>query len=223
MITSSTSVSSLLQQLQQSVFSSLDTNADGVLSADEFSALGQNVPGAASSGPASSSGATATVQATSLAAAPPSFSSDILSSLLSLQNGDALSSFDPASPASNLVKGGDQNSDGTLSKTEFEQAYQSLGQAGGGLHHHHHHHGSVGGGSQTSAADNAFAAADTNGDGQVSTDELTNLLTQRQQQAETAAAQYQAVDSFTSSILNAVSNAANNLTTSPQTTTQVVA
>ncbi|MGA0599863.1 hypothetical protein ACO2Q3_04075 [Caulobacter sp. KR2-114] len=230
MTISSVNTSTLLQQLQQSLFNSLDKNADGVLSQSEFQSIGQNVPASANSAGSSSSTSTTTTQATSLSMAPQGFSDAILQSLLSLQTDsssslgqdpflnpqgqDALSSFDPASAASNLESA--YGTDGSMSKSQFESAYQGLqssDQSGsvGGRHHHHHHHVEASDGSSSasasttsssSQADSDFAAADSNGDGSLSTAELSSYLSSQQQKAEQGVAQYQAVSDLVGGLMS---------------------
>jgi len=253
MTISSVNTSTLLQQLQQSLFSSLDKNADGVLSQSEFESIGQNVPASANSAGSSSSTSTTTTQATSLSMAPQGFSDAILQSLLSLQTDsssspgqdpflsqqgqDALSSFDPATAASNLE--GAYGTDGSMSKSQFESAYQSLqssDQSGsvGGHHHHHHHHmeassgsSSTGSSSSTSQADSVFAAADSNGDGSLSTSELSSYLSSNQQTAEQGVAQYQAVSDlvsgFMTDLMSALKSQASTSTSTASTTTATTA
>lgn len=217
---SSVNVSTLLQQMQQSLFSSLDKNADGVLSQSEFQSIGQNVPGSANTAASSASTGTSTVQATSLAVSAQSFSNEILKSLLSLQSdgtsslgqdpflaqdGSAPTSFDPASAASNLEQS--YGTDGSMTQSQFESAFQSLSgdsAQGSGQVGHHHHHGPPppDGGDPTQQADAAFKAADSDGDGKLSTSELTSYLTSQQQAAEQGVAQYQAASSLISGFMS---------------------
>ncbi len=228
MTISSVNVSTLLQQMQQSLFGSLDKNADGVLSQSEFQAIGQNVPASANTAASSGAAGTSTVQAASLSAPSQGFSSEILQSLLSMQNSGALSSFDPASAASNMEQ--TYGSNGSMTQSQFESAVQGLGsnsnqgpgQVGG--HHHHHHHHSEGTASSTQAADTTFQAADANGDGALSTSELTGYLSTRQQAAQQGVAQYQAtsdlMSGFLSNLLSAVGGGSTAGATA--TTTQAV-
>ncbi|MBS0410187.1 MAG: hypothetical protein JSR86_09755 [Proteobacteria bacterium] len=253
---SSINVSTLLQQMQQSLFSSLDKNADGVLSQSEFQSIGQNVPGSANTAASSASTSTSTVQATSLAVSAQSFSNEILKSLLSLQsvgtsslgqgpclsqNSDALTSFDPASAASSLEQS--YGTDGSMTQSQFESAYQSLGD--GRVGHHGHHHGpppppppdatdsgqstdtlSSTSQNSTSQADAAFTAADSDGDGKLSTAELTSYLTSQQQVAQQGVAQYQAASSlisgFMSDLLAALKDASTTTASTSATTTTAV-
>lgn len=237
MTVSSVNTSSLLQQMQQSLFSSLDKNADGVLSQSEFDAIGQNVPGSANSAGSTSSSSTTTTQATSLSMATQGFSDAILQSLLSLQTDssssssgtDPLTSFDPATAASSLES--TYGTDGSMSKSQFESAYSSLqgtGQSGSASGHHHHHHhmqassdSSSTGSSSTSQADSDFAAADTDGDGSLSTSELTNYLSSQQQSAEQGVAQYQAASDLLGGFMKDLMSALqqNNTTSSTASTT----
>lgn len=218
---SSVNVSTLLQQMQQSLFSSLDKNADGVLSQSEFQSIGQNVPGSANTAASSASTSTASVQATSLAVSSQSVSNEILRSLLSLQSegssacgqdpllaqsDSALASFDPASAASSLEDS--YGTDGSMTQSQFESALQSLSggsaQGSGQVGHHHHHHGPppADGGDPTQQADAAFTAADSDGDGKLSTSELSTYLSSQQQTAEQGVAQYQAASSLISGFMN---------------------
>lgn len=252
------SVSSLLQQMQQSMFSSLDKNADGVLSQSEFDAIGQNVPASANTAASSASGAaanTSTVQATSLATTVQSFSSEILQALMSLQsdassttNADGLSSstaattlqlvdpsastgvnansdlssYDPASAASSLEAS--YGTSGSMTQSQFESALQGLGsdssQGSGQVGHHHHHHhmeDASSASSSTQTADSTFAAADSNGDGQLSTTELTSYLSAQQQTAEQGVAQYKATSDLISGFLsNLLSSGASAASTAAQ-------
>ena len=226
MTISSVNVSTLLQQMQQSLFGSLDKNADGVLSQSEFQAIGQNVPASANTAASSGAASTSTVQATALSAPSQSFSSEILQSLLSMQNSDALSSFDPASAASNMEQAYGTN--GSMTQSQFESAMKSLdsnsGQGGGRVGHHHHYHHSEGAASSTQAADQTFQAADANGDGNLSASELTGYLSAQQQAAQQGVAQYQAtsdlLNGFLSNLLSAVGGGSTPATTT--TATQAV-
>ena len=230
MTISSVNVSTLLQQMQQALFGSLDKNADGVLSQSEFQAIGQNVPASANTAASSGSAGTSTVQATALSAPSQSFSSEILQSLLSMQNSDALSSSDPASAASNMEQ--TYGSNGSMTQSQFESAVQGLGsnssqgsgqgpdQVGG--HHHHHHAPSQGAASSTQAADTTFQAADANGDGALSTSELTGYLSTQQQAAQQGAAQYKATSDLLSGLLSNLLSAAGGGSTAAATTTQAV-
>ncbi len=234
MTISSVNVSTLLQQMQQSLFGSLDKNADGVLSQSEFQAIGQNVPASANTAASSGSGGTSTVQSASLTASSQSFSSEILQALLSLQGGGSpglgqdaalaknasdLTSFDPASAASSLEQ--NYGSNGSMTQSQFESAMKSLdsnsGQGGGQVGHHHHHHHSEGAGS-TQAADQTFQAADANGDGQLSTSELGSYLSAQQQTAQQGVAQYQATSDLLSGFLSNLLSAAGGGSTAGATT-----
>jgi Ca2+-binding EF-hand superfamily protein len=233
MTISSVSASSLLQQMQQALFSSLDKNADGVLSQSEFQSIGQNVPASANSAASSSSTSTSTTQATTLSLAQSSFSNDILQSLLSLQNqaaasgeSDPLTSFDPASAASSLESS--YGTDGSMSKSQFESAYQSLSggdsSSGSGQvsHHHHHHHHEADAANSTQQADTDFTAADSNGDGQLSTSELTSYLTSSQQMAEQGVAQYQAASSLVNGLIGQLISSLNSSTSTTAAATASV-
>ena len=120
----STSTTTLLQQLQQSLFSNADANGDGNLSLSEFDSIGQNVQGTGNSTPSGTTDASSLLTASALTA------------LLALQ-----------------------------------QQSQSNGQSSGV--------GQTSGASSTPptggppSLDQRFANADTNGDGEISADELT--------------------------------------------------
>jgi Ca2+-binding EF-hand superfamily protein len=224
---SSVNVSTLLQQMQQSLFSSLDKNADGVLSQSEFQSIGQNVPGSANTAASSASTSTSTVQATSLAVSAQSFSNEILKSLLSLQSdSSALTSFDPASAASSLEQS--YGTDGSMTQSQFESAFQSLSgdsAQGSGQVGHHHRHGPPppDGGDPTQQADAAFKAADSDGDGKLSTSELTSYLTSQQQAAEQGVAQYQAASSLISGFMSDLLAALKDGSTTTASTTAATA
>jgi Ca2+-binding EF-hand superfamily protein len=110
----STSSSTLLQQLQQSLFSNADTDGDGSLSLSEFESVGQNVQGGGKTTPSGSTDASSLLTASSLTA------------LIALQQ-----------------KG---ENHGAPSTTSISDGPPALGQR--------------------------FAAADANGDGEISGDEL---------------------------------------------------
>lgn len=237
MTLSSVNVSTMPQQMQQALFSSLDKNADGVLSQSEFQSIGQNVPASANTAASSASTSTATVQATSLATSSQSFSSEILQALLSLQtngssscssqdpllaqNSSDLASFDPASAATNLEQ--TYGSNGSMTQSQFESALQNLNsessQGSGQVGHHHHHHPPEDAASTAQAADKTFQAADANGDGQLSTTELSSYLSMRQQTAQQGVAQYQAASDLLSGFLSNLLAAVSGTSTTAATTT----
>ncbi|HEX7759415.1 MAG TPA: hypothetical protein VF459_07935 [Caulobacteraceae bacterium] len=168
------------------------------------------------------------MQATSLATSSQSFSSEILQALLSLQtsgssglgqdamlsrNESDLTSFDPASAASSLEQA--YGTDGSMTQSQFESALQGLDQAG----HHPPPPPPEDATSATQAADAAFTAADANGDGQLSTTELTSYLSSQQQTAEQGVAQYKAASDLLSGFLSDLLSAISGTTTTAATTT----
>ena len=149
---SSVGGASALQQLQAALFKSADVNNDGQLSSDEFSALGQDLQGA---------GKNASVSITLNTASPAqNFSSDTLSSLLSLQQ----QSQDDH--AEKLFASADADGDGKVTADELTKALEA-------------HAPKDASGADASGAPSAADIAakmikdgDTNGDGSLSLDEM---------------------------------------------------
>lgn len=196
MSVSSIGGSSGLQAMQQLLFSTLDTNQDGQISSDEFSAMGQSAPSDA--GQTSHSGG---------ASASDRFGGETLASLVSAQSqsrfdaadadGDGKLSVDEiaagiaakAPPgasgdagqmAANYLEKADTDGDGSVSQAEFAAARPA---------HHGHGHGgpppaetadASGGASSSASAGSGDSAAqnpaDTNGDGVVSASELAAYM-----------------------------------------------
>lgn len=127
------------------IFSRTDTNSDGKISLDEFQSIGQNVPAGTTSS----------------------------------ANSDRTSLFQQI----------DADGDGSVSKDELtsygqkltnqlQSAMLQLQELSGGRHGHHHHEGAsqasptADGGQASGSVDGLFKAADANGDGAISKDEL---------------------------------------------------
>lgn len=145
-----TSAASLLQ-MQQAMFSKADVNADGQLSQDEFTAIGQKMPGGGKNGGAQNLSGRSGVNF--------GFSSETLGSLLSLQQ----SSGDSASRAAEIFAGADSDSDGALSAEELAADIAAHAPPGGE-------------GIDTSdMAARMIADGDANGDGSLSADEFAGL------------------------------------------------
>ena len=73
--------------------------------------------------------------------------------------------------AQQLMSAIDANKSGTLDKTEFSQAAQTLAKSSGKT--------------DTSGVDTAFSKMDSNGDGSISSDEMLNAIKQATNQAQT--------------------------------------
>ena len=189
MITAALGALPLISQVGQGLAATLKQDLSSFLALGQG---GQNVPGSATSDSAPSS------QAGGPAPSPPSFPAlaqtfrhDATNLLLSLQGATtSLSSASPSTIASDLIQAINPNGDGTITKAQFEAAFQNLATAGG---HHGHHFGWVQG--STQFADQLFSSIDSNGDGQLTGAELTSFIGQAQQQA---ASRYQAAQSLVS-------------------------
>lgn len=187
--------SSALQQQLQAMFAKADANADGQLSSDEFSSIGQNLQSGGSSGSAR--------EMRGRGGGGENFSAATMGSLLSMQeiqashearateifsgadaDGDGTltadelaadmaahappgASGDTADMAANLIAGADADGDGVLSLDEFKSARPAGPPPGGG--------GMPMGGAEEDE-DASTDALDTNGDGTISMSELLASL-----------------------------------------------
>lgn len=196
--------SSLLRQLQQTMFKTADADGDGALSSSEFGSIGQSLPGGGNNVSAKGmSGRASSAQ---------DFSAETLGSLLSVQesrdsrsaeifasadaNGDGTitadelaadmashapkgAGGDTSQMAADLVSRADKDGDGVLSADEFKAAAPKGGPRGAG--------GPPPGPPPTEQADSrssasgggsqkTYDAADTNKDGTVSMSELLASL-----------------------------------------------
>ena len=145
------------------IFASLDTNGDGSISKDEFSAFQSALAGRLQDTQSGSQ----------------TGSTEFLLSLLqsagqigstSTAAGTTASSTSQQGTVDDIFNKMDANGDGSISKDEFKKALS-------GTHHHHFHHhtnASTQAGSST-LADQLFAQIDTNGDGSMSKDELATF------------------------------------------------
>ena len=159
----STSPATLLQQLQQSLFSNADANGDGNLSLSEFDSIGQNVQGGGNTTPSGSTDASSLLTASALTA------------LLALQQQNQPSGTSPAAGASTPPHGkpsldqrfanADTDGDGEISAAELTTDMAKHAPSG----------------DVTASSDAAGASAkvlaklDTNGDGQISKSEFAAM------------------------------------------------
>ena len=175
--------SSSSQQYQPLSFNTADTDQDGSLSLDEFSAIGQNVPGGNngldSSGiqklfSAIDADGDGKISPTEAKTAFDKLSSAVQSQLLGVQEQSGGGA--PPSPA-NAFAAADTDKSGGLSLDEFKAAASKHGGHG----HHAHAVSKSDDPSSTQSADSdplqaLFNQIDTNGDGTVSQDELTSAF-----------------------------------------------
>ncbi|MBX3479825.1 MAG: EF-hand domain-containing protein [Caulobacter sp.] len=145
-----TSSASLLQ-MQQAMFSKADVNQDGQLSQDEFTAIGQKMPGGGKNGGAHHFSGRSSVNF--------GFSAETLGSLLSAQQ----SSNDSTSRAAEIFAGADSDSDGVL--TADELAADMAAHAPPGRE----------GVDTSDMAARMIADGDADGDGQLSAEEFASL------------------------------------------------
>jgi Ca2+-binding EF-hand superfamily protein len=147
----SSTLTQQLRQLQQSMFTTADADADGSLSLSEFQSIGQNVQGGGERPPP---------PAMSGQGGPgASFSGDTLRSLMSVQM--------LGSDAGSILTSADGDSDGLLSSEEISSALAANApdQAKGlGL--------------ESQMADDMIAALDADADGALSSDEIASGLSQ---------------------------------------------
>jgi Ca2+-binding EF-hand superfamily protein len=202
----STSSSTLLQQLQQSLFSNADADGDGSLSLSEFESVGQNVQGGGKTTPSGSTDASSLL------------TSSALNALIALQQHSQAHQTSPSSSTSHgrpslddRFAAADANGDGEISADELK-ADMAVAAAANGRdpsaavltkldtdgdgsisksefaamkpHHGGHHHGPPSGvesadasTSSSGSGSTSFDPADTNKDGTVSADELVASLT----------------------------------------------
>lgn len=159
---SSVSISSYMQQIQQSLFKKADSDGDGSLSLDEFSAAGPAKDAGSANAAAKADKAAKLFKAldtdgdgqvsqSEMEALTSKLSSSTQSSLISLQQSDQGSS----DPLSSLLSKADTDGDGSLSLDEFTAAKPK-------------------GASDENAA-KVFADMDKDGDGKVSSDEISGF------------------------------------------------
>ena len=136
--------SSLLRQLQQTMFKTADADGDGSLSSSEFSSIGQSLPGGGNNVSARGmSGRASSAQ---------DFSAETLGSLLSVQE-----SRD--SRSAEIFASADTNGDGTVTADELAADMASHAPKGGS-------------GDTSQMAADLVSRADTDGDGVLSADEF---------------------------------------------------
>lgn len=159
---------------------------------DLLSSLGSKLTGSATTGV--KSGSSFTVNGpTSLNSIPasggtPNLSPATFNALLAAQDGSqTLATTSPSDSLKDLASLLDGNSDGKISKAEFED---KLGA----------------GGTNFKAADDVFAKLDANNDGSVTLDEMSSAL--RNHRAATAAHSYNLVEQLAETQANALSTAA---------------
>lgn len=150
-ITSAGSSTSLaqLRQLQQAAFKTADADGDGQLSLTEFQSIGQNVQGSeGQKGPPPMRGG---------GGPGGHFSGDTLSSLLSTQSVDDLTS--------SLMTAGDANGDGKMSASELSSALAANAPEGAPAD------------ASSKMASDIMSALDTDGDGSLSSSEISSAIT----------------------------------------------
>lgn len=198
---SSVGSSSLMQQMQQAMFSKADANGDGQLSSDEFLSIGQDLQGGGKSGPAKAMRGSGGFAA--------NFGSEMMGSMLSMQeapsaediftgaDADAdgkltaeelaadmaahappgMDGVDHSEMAANILADADSDGDGSLTLEEFEAARPSGPPPGGPRFSIGSDTGSTEeASSDASAEETTYDAADTNQDGVVSMSELLASL-----------------------------------------------
>jgi len=138
-------------QMQQALFSKADVNSDGQLSQDEFTAIGQKMPGSGKFDAAPQHSGRSSVNF--------GFSAETLNSLLSLQETDS----DPSQRTAEIFAGADSDSDGALSAEELAADMTAHAPPGRD------------GVSTSDMAARMIADGDTDGDGQLSSEEFTSL------------------------------------------------
>lgn len=141
--------SSMLQQMQQAMFSKLDVNSDGQLSSDEFASIGQNMPEPGKSGTATA------MRGGGFGGA--NFTSETMGSLLSMQESEA--SRDARS--AEIFSGADADGDGSLTAEELAADMAA-----------HAPPGASGAAGASTMAGDLIGAADSDGDGALSLDEF---------------------------------------------------
>jgi Ca2+-binding EF-hand superfamily protein len=146
----SSALTQQMRQLQQSLFTTADADADGSLSLSEFQAIGQNVQGGRQGPPPPPMGG---------GNGPGSgFSGDTLRSLMSVQM--------LGSDAGSILSSGDTDSDGLLSADEISSALSARApDEARGL------------GLESKMASDMISALDSDSDGSLSSDELAAGLT----------------------------------------------
>lgn len=161
-ITSAGSSTSLaqLRQLQQAAFKTADADGDGQLSLTEFQSIGQKMQGAdGHEGPPPMRGG---------GGPGGHFSGDTLSSLLSTQSVDDLTS--------SLMKAGDADGDGKMSASELTSALAANAPEGAPAD------------ASDKMASGIMSALDTDGDGGLSSSEISSAITAAAADASSAQA-----------------------------------
>lgn len=183
----SISGSSGFLQAQQAMFAKLDLNTDGSLSADEFSAIGQNMPSQGAARQLKGGGGFQGFSAETLGAligvqqmshadraaeifsgadadGDGSLTADELTADMAAHAPPGMDGTDSASRAADLVSAGDSDGDGVLSAEEFTELKPPQGGP------------PPMGGSGETEEEQTYDAADTNKDGTVSMSELLASL-----------------------------------------------
>jgi Ca2+-binding EF-hand superfamily protein len=137
--------------MQKAMFSKADVNADGQLSQDEFSAIGQKTPEGGNKGSAS--------QLTGSSSASFNFSSETLGALLSALQSDSSST----TRAAEMFSGADSDADGSLTAEELAADMASHAPPG------------TEGTDSTDMAAKMIAGGDSDGDGALSSDEFAAM------------------------------------------------
>ena len=180
------------------VFSKIDTNGDGSIGKDEFTAFQSNMQAqfkkSVVGSQTDSTSLLSLLEAISQAATTNGTSGTTAGSVSQSAGGSTDQLFSKI----------DTNGDGVISKDELAKAQATM------PHHHHRHHGqssdATSQANATSLFDQLFSKIDTNGDGSISKDELSAFQSKLDAQLTGSVTGSQAGATGTSTTTSAVSN-----------------